>query len=94
MTVRYLGPPPDNSNVPKKNRRTKHAVMAEDLKAHPGQWGVVSVHNTSSSALVAASQMRTGKKGSYQPREEWEVKYAFVDDEHRVYVRYIGKPED
>ncbi|MEU3710516.1 hypothetical protein [Streptomyces catenulae] len=85
--VEFIGPPP-------KQRNTKHSRIAEQLKAHPRQWGVVQRPATIKRAAAAAQAIKTGRLPAYGPAGTFEAVARTITDggrvEHRVYARYVG----
>jgi hypothetical protein len=85
--VEYLGPPP-------KQRNTKHARIAADLRSHPGVWGVVRKPGTITRAASAAQAIRGAKLTAYEPAGSFEAVARSVkvsgEIEYRVYARYVG----
>ncbi|MDT3395569.1 hypothetical protein RKE29_02705 [Streptomyces sp. B1866] len=90
MSVEFIGPPPAGKN-------TKHDRNAQDLKARPGEWGVVQRTETNSRAASAAQAIRTAKLAAYAPAGSFEAVARTVTEagvaEHRVYARYVGRPQ-
>lgn len=90
MTVDFIGPPP-------RSRNTKHAVIASELQAHPGSWGVVQKSGTIARASSAAQAIRRGRLAAYLPAGAFEAVARTVVErgtvEHRVYARYVGEQQ-
>ncbi|WP_189382457.1 hypothetical protein [Streptosporangium nondiastaticum] len=86
-TVEFLGPPP-------KQRNTKHAQIAAELRAHPNVWGVVQKPTTIARAASAAQAIRTARLTAYEPAGSFEAVARTVivggAAEYRVYARFIG----
>jgi hypothetical protein len=85
--VEFVGPPP-------KQRNTKHARIAGELRAHPGVWGVVRKPGTLTRAASAAQAIRDARLTAYEPAGSFEaVARTVVEgsvEEFRVYARYVG----
>ncbi|MFD7069186.1 hypothetical protein ACFV97_18390 [Streptomyces sp. NPDC059913] len=86
VSVDFSGPPP-------RSRNTKHALIAMELIARPGEWGIVQRPTSISRASSAAQAIRTGRLTAY-PAGEFEAKARTIVKqggvEHRVYARYVG----
>ncbi|MER7464071.1 hypothetical protein [Streptomyces sp. NPDC097981] len=89
-TVEYMGPPP-------KQRNTKHARIARELRAHPQVWGVVRRPSSLDSASSAARAIRDARLPAYAPAGSFEAVARSVSEgavtEYRVYARYVGGAE-
>ncbi|MFF2184628.1 hypothetical protein [Streptomyces sp. NPDC058155] len=85
----FVGPPP-TLPAPPAAKALDHAAVAAALKAKPGQWAVVKVVASEKAGRVLAGHIRTGKSVAYM-RDSFEAEYRNVDDEHRVYARYVGE---
>jgi hypothetical protein len=87
VAVDFVGPPP-------RERSTKHARIARELKENPNVWGVVQRPASTTRAASAAQAIRTGKLAAYAPAGTFEAVARTVDTgdgiEHRVYARYVG----
>jgi len=86
--VEFVGPPP-------KQRNTKHTRIANSLRQHPKEWGVVRTPATSVRAASAAQAIRSARLPAYEPAGSYEAVARTVvqkngDVEHRVYARYVG----
>lgn len=67
--------------------------LADELRARPGEWAVVSTHPTMGTAQSTSSNIRSGRRAIYRPRFAFDATAREVDGEYRVYARYIG-PQD
>ncbi|MCA6093465.1 hypothetical protein LE181_15015 [Streptomyces sp. SCA3-4] len=85
--VEFVGPPP-------KQRNTKHARIAAELRAHPSVWGVVQKPTSIARAASAAQAIRRARLTAYEPAGSFEAVARTVTDgdatEYRVYARFIG----
>ncbi|MFF7415554.1 hypothetical protein [Streptomyces lydicus] len=85
--VEFVGPPP-------KQRNTKHARIAGELRAHPNVWGVVRKPTSITRAASAAQAIRNGRLNAYAPAGSFEAVARTVTEggvvEYRVYARYVG----
>ncbi|WP_406321007.1 hypothetical protein [Streptomyces sp. NBC_00519] len=85
--VEFIGPPP-------KQKNTKHARIAAQLKAHPRSWGVVRRPATINRAAAAAQAIKSGRLAAYAPAGSFDAVARTITEgtrtEHRVYARYIG----
>jgi hypothetical protein len=90
MALRFEDPPPARRNVV-----DPFAADLEELKQHPNRWAVIATHPRSeeSKASAVAQAIRLGKTPACQPKGSFEAKQRRVDEEHRVYVRYVGEQE-
>ncbi|GAA1176175.1 MULTISPECIES: hypothetical protein [Streptomyces violaceusniger group] len=86
-TVEFVGPPP-------KQRNTKHARIAGELRAHPKVWGVVRKPKSITRAASAAQAIRGARLPAYAPAGSFEAVARTVTEggvvEYRVYARYVG----
>jgi hypothetical protein len=89
--LRWEEPPPA-----KRGRRgggiAAYQVEADAMRAAPGRWAVLrSVPRANSKVVMNLSHsVRTGAATVFRPIGAWEATVRTVDDEVRLYVRYIG----
>lgn len=93
MALRFEDPPRGRSN-----RIDPLAADLEELKQHPNRWAIIATFPAypnggggESKASAVAQGIRQGKSAACYPAGSFEAKQRRVDDEHRVYVRYIGE---
>lgn len=87
MALHFEDPPGEY----RSRQGTDHAAVAAELKAHPGQWAVVSTHPTIQAASTAAGRVKCGFPHAYKPAGAFEAVSRTVDGKHRMYARYTGK---
>jgi hypothetical protein len=64
-------------------------AIAKELKAWPGEWALVAVCASQTTAASTARYIRAGK---YKPLSSgFEATARTVDGEARIYARYIGE---
>jgi len=80
-------PPP-----PASDHRTKWSLVAEQLRARPGEWAIVAVRKDTGLAASMANNLRKGRYGGVT-EGEFESASRKIGDECRVYLRYIGQSE-
>jgi hypothetical protein len=80
---------------PEKVRKSwgRHYLIAHRLKAKPQEWAVVGVYGGAESAGSTARQIRRARLGAYQPAGSFEAEARVVDNEARVYARFVGEKE-
>lgn len=88
--IRWEDPPPSRGG---KLAATVHIDVAEKLRKRPGQWGVIAVYSTNRAASSAAQMIRSGRWAAYSPAGTYEAVARVVEQESRVYARYIGRGE-
>ena len=95
MALRFEDPPEH------RNAAAAFTADLEELKEHPNRWAILAAFPASpvtedgdSKAAGLAQAVRLGKTPACAPRGSFEVKQRRVDDEHRVYVRYVGEQVD
>jgi hypothetical protein len=92
MALRFEDPPTHRSTA----LAPYEADLAE-LKEHPNRWAVLAAFpigdNAEGKASAVAQAIRLGK-AVCAPKGSFEVTQRKVDDEQRVYVRYIGEQEE
>jgi hypothetical protein len=95
MPLRFEDPPTHRSTA-----LSPYEADLVELKQHPNRWAIIATFPTypvgngaegKASAVVQA--IRLGKAAACQPKGSFEAKQRRVDDEHRVYVRYIAEQE-
>lgn len=89
--IRFDGPPP----APKTgtSTATRHAKAADTLRDRVGEWAVIDVSDRAPIAHSMASAIRTARLRPYAPAGSFEAVSRKVDDEFRVYARYVGTGE-
>lgn len=82
--------PPDAERAPRANpKRLRILAFADDLRAHPGKWGIYpQVLGTHMSAVGTASRARVGR---WPGGKGFEAVARTVGGEERVYVRFVGE---
>lgn len=70
---------------------TKHEAIAAKLKKRPGQWALIEVYTTLSSANSIGYMVRTGKTRAYGPRNSFEAVSRTRGRKYGVWARYIGE---
>lgn len=97
MSVEFIqGEPPESDSLSGKHQRRKYEEEAAELRGRPGVWAVLRrdfvtlglaskvARNINNSALSSFKQ--------YPPEDPWssyEATARTVDDEHRLYVRFV-----
>lgn len=92
MALRFEDPPEH------RNAASRFAADLKELKQHPNRWAILAAFPATpatsdgeSKAANLAGAIRQGKTPASHPKGSFEVKQRRVDDEHRVYVRYVGE---
>jgi hypothetical protein len=91
MALRFEDPPTHRSTA-----LGPHEADLAELKQHPNRWAVIATFplvGGEAKASAVAQAIRLGKAPVCQPKGSFEVKQRRIDDEHRVYVRYVGEQE-
>ncbi|MFG3509681.1 hypothetical protein ACGF5F_29735 [Streptomyces sp. NPDC047821] len=86
---RWEDPPPSSQRVYRK-----HDAIARQLRANPARWAMVALCRSSGNARSMASNIRVGKTLAYTPAGDFDAVVREVDDEVRVYARYLGEGKD
>ncbi|MFK0069731.1 hypothetical protein [Streptomyces sp. NPDC091046] len=77
--------------LPARGRRaSKHARAAAELRARPGEWAHVTTAGSAESAASLATAIRSARLTAYAPAGSFEAHARTVDDQPRVYVRFVG----
>ena len=87
MALHFEDPPPSRQFAP----RTDHVAVAAELKAHPGQWAIISRHRTAAAAATAAGRIKCGFPAAYKPAGAFDAVARTVNGEHRMYAMYRGE---
>lgn len=87
--IRFEDPPPTSPN-PRGQRSHSHFLVAEAMRARPGEWAIVKVAATSQAARSSAHQVRSGRINAFASAGTFESMARQVDGENRVYARYVG----
>lgn len=92
MALRFEDPPEH------RNAAARFEADLTELKQHPNRWAILATYPATpapsdgeTKATAVAQAIRQGKTPACAPKGSFEVKQRRVDDEHRVYVRYIGE---
>lgn len=75
---------------PPHERRNLHAPKAQQLREHPGEWGLVGTYGSTSSATSMARTIRSGATTAWQPRGAYEATSRGPE----VYARYVGESDE
>lgn len=93
MALRFEDPPADRSSA-----LSPFVADLVELKQHPNRWAIIAAfpvnpvnENGDAKAATVAQAIRQGKTAVCQPKGCFEVKQRRIDDEYRVYVRYLGE---
>lgn len=80
---------------PQREGRTyhRHWQIAKRLRARKGEWAHVT-YNSARGATHAASKASLGETLAYTPAGDFEAVYRRVNDEHRMYIRFLGDGPD
>jgi putative sterol carrier protein len=81
MSVEWEEPPPPP---------TKQPDFVAELKANPDRWAVIAICKVRSTAAAYVHRIRTGGFVWSRPAASFEAVYRKVEDEFRVYARYVG----
>lgn len=93
--IRFQDPP----QASRRRGRTNHRPSASDLeivaelRAKPGRWAIIATRGTSGSAAMYAYAINNGLRRAFRPAALFEAVERKVNDEFRVYARFIGGPE-
>lgn len=68
--------------------------FAEKLKANMGEWALIGKCRTFGSAGQRAYMFRHGLQKGFEPKGAFEAEARTLLGEHRVYVRYVGVPNE
>lgn len=68
----------------------KHFDIAEELRAKPNEWAMIGTYGSRPSAAAMAYLIRSGGSVAY-PFGDFEAVSRTVNNEYRLYVRYVGK---
>lgn len=87
--------------LPEQRRKSEHPLplvrfhmrAAEAMRSRPGEWAALRTAPSLTAARQAAYAISRGDLTAYRPAGHFEAVARTVDDEHRVYVRFIGQPE-
>jgi hypothetical protein len=85
--IRWEDPPTTQAGRP-----GRWVELLIPLMDHPKRWAIVEMCSSSEKARRNVKSLKTGKLKS--PSGRWEFTSSTVDDEHRIYARYLGPDED
>jgi hypothetical protein len=68
--------------------------FAEKLKANMGEWALIGKCKTPGAANQRAYMFRHGQQKGFEPSGSFEAESRTLLGEHRVYVRYMGDPDE
>ncbi|MFB6806583.1 hypothetical protein [Streptomyces sp. NPDC056387] len=92
MAVKFIAGPP-----PARQKNVKHALIVEQLKAHPNQWAEIQQKETSARASSAAQAIRSAQLSSYAPAGSFQAIARTVVENNVprfvVLARYVGRPD-
>lgn len=85
MILRFEEPPPSNGKG-----RIAWPPVADELRANPEDWAVVAICTRRAAASGKAQMIKSGAVPAFRPKGSFEATYRSVEDEFRVYARYVG----
>lgn len=92
MTITFAELPSRAScNPVGKSGKGKHADIAEQLRAAPGEWAHIDTRPSGSAAACMAYQINTAYYKAYAPKGAYEAAARTVGGKHQVWARYIGE---
>ncbi|AZM51796.1 hypothetical protein DMA15_03690 [Streptomyces sp. WAC 01529] len=71
-----------------------HRVIAEGLKARPGEWAVIAEHARIGTASTAAYRIKRGITAVYQPAGAFEALARTANGKALLYARFVGERRD
>lgn len=77
-----------NGGYPRGGRSYVEEVRA--LRDRPKEWAILKRCDSAASAAALAGFIRIGQLAAFRPGGAFEAASRIVDDEARVYVRYVG----
>jgi hypothetical protein len=86
--IRFEDPPPESRGkrgVSKRNRD-----ISEKLRKRQGEWAWVHTSATRGAAASLAHHIKVGTSPSFRPAGSFEAISRVVNEQCRVYARYIG----
>jgi hypothetical protein len=84
--IRWEDPPPPNWSAP-RTRPRPWALIAAQLKARPGEWGVID----EGGQPTMQSRIRRGESW-FAPRGAFEAAVRDVNGVVTLWARYVGEP--
>jgi hypothetical protein len=90
--IRWEDPPPSRSSIPGRARTPgRFTVVAEQLRANPGRWAVISESDGPQRGV--AYHIRSGAIECFTPRGDFDAVTRRVNGRSLVYARYLGDGE-
>lgn len=83
--IRWEAPPP--VRLGRQPSALDHEAIAAELRATPGEWGLIAVGAVHSGITSA---IETGRISPYRPAGSFQATRRQVGDEQRVYCRFVG----
>ncbi|MEW1638598.1 hypothetical protein AB0469_31640 [Streptomyces sp. NPDC093801] len=79
-------------SVQMKRTRVDHAVVADQLRAMPGEWRTVQVYPSRYTAVGMARLVRRPRltNSAYHPAGSYEATVEMVDNGTALVVRFVG----
>lgn len=68
--------------------------FAEKLRANMGEWALIGKCPKPGTANQRAYAFRTGQQRGFGPAGSFEAESRTMLGENRVYVRYVGSPDE
>lgn len=83
--IRWEAPPAERV---RPRRIAEWDAVADDLRARPSEWALIA---TGAQHTGTAGQINAGRIVCFAPAGSFEAQRQLVDDEIRVYARYVGE---
>lgn len=83
-----------------RHGRVDHFAVAEECRAHPGEWLPVGEYNSRQSAqgligsIHGAVVRNPGQRSAYSPAGSFEARQHLTEFGARVEARYVGVSDD
>lgn len=88
--VRFQGPPPE----PKKTRfgksREHYEKVAEELRNHPGEWGIVGEFESRTKAASLAHRISNGTAVAFRLAGSYKAAARQIDEKYVTYARFVA----
>lgn len=88
--VRFEGPPPSPVGG-RWNAVCDYKTIASELRASPGEWGIVAEFDRRPPATAPSHRIRHGLNAAFRPSGTYKAVSREVADKHIVYAMYVGK---
>lgn len=89
--VRFQGPPPEPRQTRFGKTRKHYEKVTAELRAHPGEWGIVGEFDVRMKAASLAHRISNGTVVAFRPAGSYKAVARQVGEQHLTYARYIGE---